>query len=349
MSDQSNAGGEPASRPAFQPSARAEMAKKAKATKEAKTANQLMSWPSMKGYVEAAAGHKASDVFGLNSDEAVLAFDGNNDTEEEEAFPYQAPQIPAAPAIANRSSTSMASSTASSFLRSTLFRFGTTSNFHRISLFFECPKRFYGRQDSITPLLLPLYQAASADIDAFVKAVTTYHLAKKHTRTLMDRQERLNARQAARELHDYEKMRAKERWRDAFLKAQEKAMCQYLAARSDKVRTFLRNGGDPQAVYRRKYSGILYGTRFEESFLNNGGDPGDAFLKAQEEAMHQYLAARSDKVRTFLRNGGDPQAVYRHNYSGILYGTRFEEYERCLYLPQLKKNISTIKQCSTSL
>lgn len=54
----------------------------------------------MKGYVEAAAGHKASDVFGLNSDEAVLAFDGNNDTEEEEAFPYQAPQIPAAPAIA---------------------------------------------------------------------------------------------------------------------------------------------------------------------------------------------------------------------------------------------------------
>ncbi|KAI4246152.1 MAG: hypothetical protein L6R40_002104 [Gallowayella cf. fulva] len=69
------------------------------------------------------------------------------------------------------------------------------------------------QRDVLTPLLLPLYQAASADIDAFVKAVTTYHLAKKHTRTLMDRQERLKARQAARDLYDYEKMRAKERWR----------------------------------------------------------------------------------------------------------------------------------------
>ncbi|KAI4241330.1 MAG: hypothetical protein L6R40_004636 [Gallowayella cf. fulva] len=68
----------------------------------------------------------------------------------------------------------------------------------------------------------------------------------------------------------------------------------------------------------------------------------DAFLKAQKDAMYQYLAVRSEKIRTFLRNGGDPQVVYNFNYTGLLYGTRFEEYERRFYIPQLQRNKSTI-------
>ncbi|KAL8732272.1 MAG: hypothetical protein Q9166_002844 [cf. Caloplaca sp. 2 TL-2023] len=67
-------------------------------------------------------------------------------------------------------------------------------------------------REVLTPLMTPLYQAASGDLDQFIKALTVYHVAKRHSRNVMERQERRKARQEARELREYENMRAKERW-----------------------------------------------------------------------------------------------------------------------------------------
>ncbi|KAL8856587.1 MAG: hypothetical protein Q9178_006816 [Gyalolechia marmorata] len=64
----------------------------------------------------------------------------------------------------------------------------------------------------LTPLLGPLYRAASGDLDAFFNAAMAYHIAKKQFRKLVSRQEREKRYRDARELRDYEKMRDKERW-----------------------------------------------------------------------------------------------------------------------------------------